>query len=163
MMRPPKPTSMTLNLAPMVDVLMCLIVFFLLAAHIVAAEATVVDVRDLPRALAAQEVDSSDLGNRVTISVRRVADGDEVAEYVVADWDGERIVPRALRPADIEALLKLRATQAVARGATLRCVIRADRMVTYQHVEVVLRACGLAQVRDVVFAARMDGDGEGPP
>lgn len=160
MMRPPRPVSMTLNLAPMVDVLMCLIVFFLLAAHIVAAEHTAVEARDLPRALAAQEVDSSDLGNRVTINVRRVDGGDEAAEYVVADWDGERIVQRALRPEDIEALLKLRATQAVARGATLRCVIRADRMVTYQHVEVVMRACGLAQVKDVVFSARVGDEGE---
>src|SRR5690606_38234353 len=34
--RIPKPANMTLNLAPMVDVMMCLIIFFLLGSRLVA-------------------------------------------------------------------------------------------------------------------------------
>lgn len=144
--RPPKPASMTLNLAPMVDVMMCLIIFFLLASKL-ADEFPV----DLPWAIAATQVEGSDLGNRVTITIRRVDAGDAVAEYVVRDWDGQQVVERQLLPAEVTELLSLRAERAAREGHKLRCVIRADRLVQYKHVEVVLRGCGLAQISDVVF------------
>lgn len=149
MKRPPKPVSMTLNLAPMVDVMMCLIIFFLLAAKMVAAEHYPVD---LPWAVAAKEVEQSDLGARVTITVRRADGGDERAEYVVADWDGQAVVERVLWPDEIAGLLQARAARAAAGNQKLRCVIRADRLVMYKHVEVVLRGCGLAKIADVVFS-----------
>jgi biopolymer transport protein ExbD len=158
MNRPPQPVRMTLNLAPMVDVLMCLIVFFLLASKIVAAERRPVD---LAWAVAAREVDAGDLGTRVTITVRRAA-GDDVAEYVVADWDGQQVVERVLAPADVEALLMARAGRAVGESQPLRCVIRADQLVRYEHVEVVLRACGRAKIRDVVFGVNAGVDPKAP-
>lgn len=150
---------MILNLAPMVDVMMCLIIFFLLAARMVAAEHHPVD---LPWAQAAKEVEPGDLGTRVTITVRRAHDGDDQAEYVVADWDGEQIVERVLAPTDVERLLQARAARAARAGQKPRCVIRADRLVMYKHVEVVLRACGLAQIRDVVFSANAGSEPEAP-
>ncbi len=156
MFRPPAPASMTLNLAPMVDVLMCLIVFFLLASKLVSAEHYPVN---LPWAVAAREVPSQELGDRVTINVRPAADGraDRV-EYVVSDWDGQQIIERLLVPEDIEALLRARAGRA-GRGEELRCVVRAARDVQFQHVEMVLRACGRARIAKIVFAANK---GEAP-
>ncbi len=156
MIRPPRPTRMTLNLAPMVDVLMCLIIFFLLASKMAAAEHYPVD---LPWAVAAKTVEAADLGARVTITVRRAGDGDDEAEYVIADWDGERVVERVLQPGEVDALLQARAARAVREHHKLRCVIRADARVMYKHVEAVLRACGLAKVSDVVFTANA---GQGP-
>jgi biopolymer transport protein ExbD len=38
MFKPPEPANLDLNLAPMVDVMMCLIIFFLLASKLVQAE-----------------------------------------------------------------------------------------------------------------------------
>jgi biopolymer transport protein ExbD len=157
--RPPQPVRMTLNLAPMVDVLMCLIIFFLLASKMAAAEHYAVD---LPWALAARNVEASDLGTRVTITVRRSHGGDDQAEYVVADWDGTRIVERRLAPGDVEALLQARAARTGHAGQKLRCVVRADRLVMYKHVEVVLRACGLAQIRDVVFSVNAGSEPKEP-
>lgn len=147
--RPPRPTSMTLNLAPMVDVMMCLIIFFLIASKL-AGQFPV----DLPWAAAAEVVEGADLGDRVTISVRRVAEGDQVAEYVVRDWDGRQVTERVLQPNEVEGLLVVRAAQAARDERPLRCVINADRMVMYRHIEVVLRGCGAAKIRDVVFAAQ---------
>ena len=155
--RPPRPASMTLNLAPMVDVMMCLIIFFLLASKL-AAEFPV----DLPWAVAAKEVDKGDLGNRVTITVRRQAAGDETAEYVVTDWDGERVSERVLQPEDVKALLQVRAESAARDNQKLRCVIRADRMVQYQHVEAVLRGCGWAKIGDIVFSVNEGQDPKEP-
>ena len=159
MMRPPVPARMTLNLAPMVDVMMCLIIFFLLASKMVAAEHYPVD---LPWALAAKEVDASDLGTRVTITVRRAPDCDDEAEYVVVDWDGERIVERVLLPSEVDTLLQARAARAARENQKLRCVIRADRTVMYKHVEVVLRGCGLAKISDVVFTANAGSEPKEP-
>jgi len=156
MFRPPKTVSLTLNLAPMVDVMMCLIIFFLLTAKLVQAERFPVT---LPFATAAQEVENARLGSRVVINVRTAADAD-TAEYVVADWDGERIVERVIPTSDVPQLLTARAEQARRAGQDLRCVIRADREVKYQHVEVVLRGCGLAQISDIVFAAKKGTEAE---
>lgn len=150
---------MTLNLAPMVDVMMCLIIFFLLAAKMVAAEHRPID---LPWAIAAKKVESSDLGTRVTITVRRAGGADDAAEYVVVDWDGQRIVERALQPAEVQTLLQARAARASRENQKLRCVIRADRMAMYKHVEVVLRACGLAQISDVVFTTNTGSEPKEP-
>jgi len=157
--RPPQPVRMTLNLAPMVDVMMCLIIFFLLASKMVAAERYPVD---LPWALAARQVEAGDLGQRVTITVRRAHDTDEVAEYVVVDWDGRQIVERVLQPGEVEALLAARAARATRENQTLRCVIRADRRVMYRHVEHVLRGCGLAKIRDIVFSVNEGSPPEKP-
>jgi biopolymer transport protein ExbD len=147
--RLPKPTSMTLNLAPMVDVLMCLIIFFLLASKLVTAEHFPVK---LPWAVAAREVETHDLGARVTINVRRADGADEHAEYVVVDWNGRDIAERVLQPGELVGLLRSRAARAAAENQPVRCVIRADEDVQYQHVETVLRACGLAKVGNIVFS-----------
>ncbi|MBN2447607.1 MAG: biopolymer transporter ExbD, partial [Phycisphaerae bacterium] len=68
MFKAPKPVSMTLNLAPMVDVMMCLIIFFLLASQLVDSENFEMK---LPWAAAAETVAQSELGRRVTINVVR--------------------------------------------------------------------------------------------
>lgn len=148
---------MTLNLAPLVDVMMCLIVFFLLASKMVAAELNPVN---LAWAVASRPVEPGDLGDRVTVTVRRGL-AEETAEYVVAEWDGTQIVERSLSPAEIEKLLVARAGAARDRGRELRCVVRADRMIRYRHVESVLRACGLAKIRNVVFSVNEGAPPEG--
>jgi biopolymer transport protein ExbD len=140
---------MSLNLAPMVDVLMCLIIFFLLASKLVSAEHFPVK---LPWAVAAREVETRDLGARVTINVRRADGSDERAEYVVVDWNGRDIAERVLQPGELGSLLRSRAARAAGQSQQLRCVIRADEDVQYQHVESVLRACGLAKVANIVFS-----------
>ncbi len=148
---------MTLNLAPMVDVMMCLIIFFLLASRL----ADVFQL-DLPSAVAAEVVERGEIGNRVTIAVRHVTDDDRVAEYVVRDWDGQRVTDRVLGPDEVVTLLQARASRARQEQQPLRCVIAADQMVMYRHIEVVLRGCGLARIEDVVFTVNQASGTEGP-
>lgn len=154
--RPPKPVSMELNLAPMVDVMMCLIIFFMLASAMVSAENRPVN---LPWALAAKELEKHELGNRVVINIRPSAANAEVAEYVIVRLEpsgtGEMaLVERVLGAADVEPYLKAAAARAAGAKEELRCVIRGDREVTYKDVEVVLRACGLAKIAKIVFSAQ---------
>jgi biopolymer transport protein ExbD len=157
--KPPKPTAMALNLAPMVDVMMCLIIFFLLASKLVTAEQG--KTVKLPWAAAAKEVERSDLGARVVINVRQSQGTDDTAEYVIADWDGDNVVERVLPPAQVEGFLAARAGRATQDHQTLRCVIRADKDVLYRHVETVIRACGSAKLANLVFSANSGPEPEG--
>lgn len=155
MFRPPNPTSMELNLAPMVDVMMCLIIFFLLASKLVSEGRQPIE---LPYAIAAQTEPPETVGTRVVINVRKPADNNDTqAEYIVADWDGRRVTTRSLTPAQVEPFLHASARDARRDAREIQCVIRADRDLRYEHVEVILRACGLAKIRHVVFSAN-----EGP-
>ncbi len=157
--RPPRSAGLTLNLAPMVDVMMCLIIFFLLASRLVSAQHRPLA---LPYAIAATDVPRNELGRREVVNVRAGADG-AGAEYLVFVWDGRQIAERTLAPAELERHLQREAAQAARAGQTLRCVIRADRDVAYAHVEAVLRACGLARIQYVVLSANAGEEPEGAP
>lgn len=148
---PPASTAMTLNLAPMVDVMMCLIIFFLLGSRFVDAQHKALE---LPVAVAAHDVDRSELGPRIVINVRPREDDDFLADYLVTDFDGQQIIERILTRDDIDDYVARRARMSGVPVEELRCVIRADQQVRYRHVEAVLRACGLAKIRNIVFSAR---------
>lgn len=150
---------MTLNLAPMVDVMMCLIIFFLLGSSLVLEETRPLE---LPTALAAAQVELSGLGERVVINVRKSDAGDDTADFVVAGWDGQRIVEQRLAPEELDRHLARVAANAP-KLEEVRCVIRADRDVGYQQVERVLRAAGLAKIAKIVFAANPGTDAETIP
>lgn len=149
MFRPPRPTSIILNLAPMVDVMMCLIIFFLLASKIVDAEHRPVD---LPYAVAARTVDRSELGAHLVINIRRNADSG-AAEYVVVGWDGANLIEKLLTVDDLQSHMLTKLAASGARPEDFRCVIRADRELGYRDVELVLRACGLVKIGHIVFSA----------
>jgi len=161
MHRAPRAISMTLNLAPMVDVMMCLIIFFILASKIVSAQHR---GPQLAYATAAQEIDRSDLGRRVVVNIRPADDG-LGAEYVLNAWDGQDIVERVLASDEIPGYLQKRQTMAFESGDPdpIRCVIRADRDCAYGDVEIVLRACGLAKISKIVFSANSGQDPEPIP
>lgn len=149
----------------MVDVMMCLIIFFLLASQLVAARHR--EVR-LPFSRAASESERTVQGPKAVINVRpRPSDsGDSQAngrvEYVVEDWDGQHVTERVLSADEIPAFLKRRAA-AISPEGSLRCVIRADRDVQYGHVEAVLKACGKQGVSRVIFATSVGAEpGEAP-
>jgi biopolymer transport protein ExbD len=163
---------MTLNLAPMVDVMMCLIIFFLLASRLVDESHRPVA---LPTAEAARETDAEQAGSRVVLNIRPAsreagtagaAGGAGIstaeAEYVVADFDGSHIVERRLAVEELPTYLQAHAGRAADRAEELRCVIRADKAVTYASVEAALRAAGLAKISKVSFGAVAGIEEEGP-
>ena len=154
MAAPPKPVSMELNLAPMVDVMMCLIIFFMLASELVDAENRPLK---LPWAVSAQEVEKKDLGRRVVINIRPSIDNPDEADFVVSApkfRDGKlELIERSMNVRDLNDYLADHAAKAADDNEELRCVIRADEEVMYRHVEVVLRAAGLAKIAKIVFSA----------
>jgi biopolymer transport protein ExbD len=149
---------MALNLAPMVDVMMCLIIFFLLGSQMVDAERRPVQ---LPHAQSARDATAAESSRRVVVTVRRPPSAGAPAEYVVSGWDGQNIVERVLLPGEVDAYLQRSVALSGGKPDEMRCVIRADRETAYRDVEVVLRACGLAKVSKVVFGA-ISGTEEAP-
>ncbi len=150
--RPPRPVSMTLNLAPMVDVMMCLIIFFLLGSRLVSESQPI----DLAEARAAEKLARAEELTQVTINVTPARDGNGPG-YAAAVGRGMATL-QSLPAEGLAGFLQQRASDA-GHPDRIRCVIRADRDAAYAAVEEVLRACGIAGVSRVVFGATPIGEG----
>lgn len=136
--RPPT-TPISLNLAPMVDVIMSLLVFFMVTTRMVEQENSLID---LPVARSAKNAEKQELGKRFVVNVRDLRlSGGEGAAFVVQ----EKIVSLS------DITHRLEAEHAV--DPDVNCVIRGDSSLPYQYVQAVMVACGEAGVRKVTFSA----------
>lgn len=144
---PPTTTPVRLNLAPMVDVTMCLLVFFMVAARMVEQENSRID---LPIAPTAKDAEKQELGNRFVVNVRAAgADGDKKVSYIVQETE--------ISLSEIFERLQAERQQ----DADVNCVIRADRSLPYKYVQAVMVCCAQANVRKVTFSAVPRGGGGG--
>lgn len=126
--------SLLLNLAPLVDVMMCLLVFFMLATKMLAQTVSPVT---LPVSTVAQPGD--DLSSRrIIVEVLTAADG--TAAYRV----NEQATPEA------ELLVRLERETSANAGAT--CYVRADGQVAYRHLSPIVSACAKLGLQRLTFA-----------
>lgn len=143
MNKPPPATKLTLNLAPMVDVMMCLLIFFMLATKMVEQEHARID---LPVAKDAKEVKRDADSGRFVVNIRRGSDAK--ATYMLRE-----------EPVSLEKLVD-RLTQAAKIDPRLACLVRADRSIAYRDVEAVLAGCTRAGIHDIKLGAyRSEGGG----
>lgn len=130
-------TPIHLNLAPMVDVMMCLLIFFMMATRMVEQEMSAID---LPAAQSVEQPDYATLDRRFVVNIRR-ADGPNAGPvYLVKET--------ALPPDELMARLEAahRADPAV------HCVVRADRALAFHDVETVLAGCLGIGIEHVSFS-----------
>jgi biopolymer transport protein ExbD len=124
------------NVTPLIDVIMCLIIFFLLCGQFARDEAKRVA---LPVADLGQEVDKQ--GRLLVNLVARPEPGAPPEIYAGA------------RPVTVDALTAfLREEQA--HNADLQVMIRADQSLAYSYVSPILVACAQANIKSVNFAIR---------
>ena len=145
MTRPPRITPISINLAPMVDVMMCMLIFFMLATKMVERENSTIDQ---PLALAAKEIDKSSLGNRFVVNMRHAQTGVQIVigeEIVSFDQMRERLQASIVKSKK-ENL------------GEVNLIIRGERNVEYRHVEQLLKICRDESVRNVTFSA-LQGEG----
>lgn len=136
---PPPPTQVTINLAPMVDVTMCLMIFFMLTTQMVKEENSTID---LPLAATAKDASKKELGDRFVINIRDAAvTGGSGAIYLVQE-----------KETTLAGLLDRLQAERAAR-ADLNCVIRADRELPYRYVQAVMMGCAKAGIQKVTFSA----------
>jgi len=131
----------------MVDVTMCLLIFFMLTTEMVKSENSLID---LPLASAAKRVEKKDLGDRFVINIRDARlSGGSGATYLVQE-----------KETTLAGLLERLQAERSAR-AEVNCVIRADRGLPYKYVQAVMLGCAKAGVKKITFSALPRG-GEAP-
>ncbi|MCB9854614.1 MAG: biopolymer transporter ExbD [Phycisphaerales bacterium] len=142
----PDETPIRVNLAPVVDVTMSLLIFFLLTTRMVERESST--RIDLPVARSAQDTDRQDLGNRFVVNIRDARDeGGTGVEYVV----DEKIMSLA------DVLNRL--TEEKRHQPNVNCIIRGDRTLPFEYVQQVMVGCGRIGVTKVTFSAVPRGSG----
>ena len=143
MRKPPQATSLALNLAPMVDVMMCLMIFFMLATKMVEQEKSRIA---LPVAQSARETDKDSGDIRFVINIRPRSDAPDPV-YILREEE--------MSLSDV--LRRLSAAASVNRN--IECVIRADRDMAYEHIEAVMRGCAGAGIHHITFGALRRDEG----
>jgi biopolymer transport protein ExbD len=125
--------DITADMAPMIDLVFLLLIFFLVASQIVKVDKVPIEV---PDALYAK-VPEDETG-RFAITVNK--DGD-----IFIGADATKVTIEALRE---------RLTQEIEANPELKVVIRADRTVKYETTEKIMtEACAEAGAMDMIFAA----------
>lgn len=120
------------NITPLIDVLMCLIVFYLIVGRLAADRLPAIEA---PRALTP---DAADAASDVIMTIRPTAGGD--VEILINGVDA--------KPGEFESAI----ARALAEGGDSRVLIRADRRLSYGDVSPVIAASGRAGARAVNLA-----------
>jgi biopolymer transport protein ExbD len=127
---------LTLNLAPMVDVMMCLLIFFMLATKMVEQEHTEVK---LPVASQAKELELEKTAGRMVVNIRQGSDGKPIYMLREEVLSLEKLVERMSDAAQFDS----RPTY----------IVRADRTIAYRDVAALLSGCSNAGIRDIKLGA----------
>jgi biopolymer transport protein ExbD len=138
------------NVTPLIDIVMCLIIFYMLVAKIgvnMGQDAKI----ELPTSLLG--ITLKDLGNTVTLNIARPPTGDEPLVTMLDPSSGQmvdlKIIDGTKRPL-ATFLRKLKG-----ENVEFKVIIRADQNLEYRFLEPVLVTCIEAAVKNVNFAARV--------
>src|SRR5688572_12727882 len=148
-MRRRMPESHTVhpNVTPLVDIVMCLIIYYMLVAKI--GVDTGADKKiDLP--VSFQGVKLEDLGNTVTLNVSAGAEQPLVTTLSPKTGQTEEIKINDGDRKPLRALLQTMRGQ----NERFKVIIRGDQNLDYRFLEPVLTTCNEAKVRDINFATR---------
>ena len=139
------------NVTPLIDIVMCLIIFYMLVAKI--GVKTGADLKiDLPVSL--QGITIKDLGNTVTLNVSAGANYPLVTLLNPRNGQVEelKVVEEGTGRKPLESFLKLLKGQ----NDKFSVIIRADQNLEYRYLEPVLFTCATVKVREVNFATRRE-------
>jgi biopolymer transport protein ExbD len=130
------------NVTPLIDVIMCLIIFFLVCGRLAAQESN--DKVVIPRAALGQEM--SEQRDRFVINVvpNKASHADPNAEPAIL-IRGEQIGIN-------ELTVYLRREKKDAPD--LKVILRADQSISYQWIAPILSACSQADIKSVNFSTK---------
>jgi biopolymer transport protein ExbD len=143
----PRFSEASVNLTPLIDVVMVLIVFFMLVARI--GITTGAEAMTLPSTLTGVRIE--DLGNTLTLNVHYenlpqpqvlALIGGEMRELLLSDGRGNQPL--------VSTLKALRE-----RNRDFKVILRAPKEMPYQYLEPILQACAEAAVKNVNFATEV--------
>ena len=139
------------NVTPLIDIVMCLIIFFMLVAKI--GVSTGAEQMEIPQTVWGLKID--DLGNTLLLNVRRGA-GDEPGITALVNEKQQEIrlsqmgASGKMETPLVDVLTKLRN-----HNEAFRIIIRAEKDLPYRDLELVLLAAGQANVKNVNFNTKI--------
>jgi biopolymer transport protein ExbD len=150
------------NVTPLIDIVMCLIIFFMLVAKIgvdTGADQAIV----IPTSFQGLEI--QDMGNTLTLNVRPIAGTDQpmvsalvggvVEELKLVDpITGHKPLLATLKNFRYGKDFKAGGTGPSADNPEFKVIIRGDETMGYQFLEPVLITCAEARVKNVNFNTR---------
>jgi biopolymer transport protein ExbD len=141
------------NVTPLIDVVMCLIIFFMLVAKI-GVSSGIDDKIDAPTTYLG--VKSIDLGNALALNLYSVP-GTDVPQILV-DLKGERQkelkIQENLGGKTVFPLQEVLRDMKKERGDKFNVIINAEKGMRYAQIQLVLQECAAAQVSNLNFATK---------
>ena len=128
-----------INMAPMIDMVFLLLIFFMVASHLTALERVPVL---LP--VADQSKVPEEARDRQLITV-------------TAEEDGGAVYYMNLQEMDIQGL-SAEITKRYEADENVRIYLRADRRVRHKHIKAVMEACAEAGIADIIFGTFESGN-----
>ena len=152
------------NVTPLIDIVMCLIIFYMLVAKIGVDTGADRQIR-IPATIQGQEI--KDMGNTLTLNVQpgpleqplitALVRG-EVRELKLVDpVTGHKPLLATLKNFRFGKDLKAGGADANADNPEFKVIIRGDESMGYQFLEPVLITCAEARVKNVNFNTRKAG------
>lgn len=141
----PEVREANINVTPLIDIIMCLIVFYMLAAKI--GVSTGAESMELPETLQGTKIE---MANTLTLNVRSGPLDQPLITALVEDEKRElKLVETAGGTTTyplLDVLKRLRA-----RTPEFKVIIRAEKDLNYRFLEPVLLVCAQADVKNVNF------------
>ena len=130
-----------INMAPMIDMVFLLLIFFMVASHLTALERIPVQLPVADKAKVPEEA-----RDRQLVSIRSVDDSGNNAEIYM----NLQVVTLEQFTAEIGGLFE--------SDENLRVYLRADRRVKYKHIKEVMQACAEVGIVDIIFGTFESGN-----
>jgi biopolymer transport protein ExbD len=141
------------NVTPLIDVIMCLIIFFILVAKIGVSTGINKDI-DSPETY--KDVKLTDLGNTLALNLYTKAGYEE--PQVLVDLKGERQKELKLQEKRgdkvVHPLREVLQDLKKERGEKFKVIINADRGMRWSQIQLVMQSCAEAGVSSINFASK---------
>ena len=150
----------SVNVTPLIDIVMCLIIFFMLIAKI-GVDTGVDRTIAIPATILGTDLKHMDMPNSLTLNVHAVAaqtsvtallSGGALQELKLADANGHNPLADSLKFFRYGRDLLPGGWGINADNPAFNVTIRGDRDMDYKYLEPVLLACAEANVKSVNFA-----------
>jgi biopolymer transport protein ExbD len=153
------------NVTPLIDIVMCLIIFFMLVAKI-GVDAGVDPTISIPQTILGTDIRKMDIPNSLTLNVRPGGlDEPNVSALVSGQLTELKLVDAGSRTPLLDSLKFFRFGKDLKPGGSgpnednpaFNVIIRGDREMDYRFLEPVLKTCAEASVKSVNFTTENAG------
>ena len=147
------------NVTPLIDIIMCLIIFFMLVAKI--GVTTGAEKIDIPTTMLGSKID--DMGNTLTLNVpNHIGDTPIVRALVPSSGGGEPSVQNLDLHSAVTGQNQLKNVLMMykAQKPDFKVIVRADQNLDWRFIEPVLLSCNEAGVRTLDYNTSKEGSSD---